>query len=93
MKIRHYGLLAPANVGTLFVTARKVLGVSSAPPQASAADAAVVVQTPPQRICPMCGGRELSLLRLAVVFSSDRSEAHHDQALLPIEDGASLDAA
>ncbi len=72
VKIRHYGLLAPANVNTLLKRAQHLL---AAPPPASVADHATVPQPVPSANgertsndtrprCPHCGAR--ALIQLSV---------------------------
>ncbi len=85
VKIRHYGLLAPANVNTQLTRAQQLLSGPPAPPPATENPQETPVSHDPtaddtQSInaarprCPYCGGR--ALIRLAATACPSRRPRH-----------------
>jgi hypothetical protein len=56
-KIRHYGLLAPANVGTRLRVACRLLDQAGHPHDTRRFEPAEILGVPPSKLrCPACGG-------------------------------------
>jgi hypothetical protein len=59
VKIRHYGLLAPANVSSLLDDARRALGGKCATPARDMRDLLLALTGIDVSLCPACGARDL----------------------------------